>query len=234
MHFPTVSKQTTFQTIGRHHRKRILTDREARALNQHQQYARHEEHGSESQVIVVHTKQRQNVDYCTYNERGFDIMAIKGQSVKAMSELYMEGQGKRTCRTRDQRSGEQVKRGRTRRASKRDTKLANSQRNRYSQRTNAEELRKPNQNQWRRYPIPNTAQEGQLERRKMTVAAGQKTLPPVNEADLDSKHKADEYESGERHGSMANKADKYESGERHKNMANKADENIFYEANHYM
>ena len=163
MHFPTVSKQTTFQTIGRHHRKRILTDREARALNQHQQYARHEEHGSESQVIVVHTKQRQNVDYCTYNERGFDIMAIKGQSVKAMSELYMEGQGKRTCRTRDQRSGEQVKRGRTRRASKRDTKLANSQRNQYLQRTNAEELRKPNQNQWRQYPIPNTAQEGPLE-----------------------------------------------------------------------
>ena len=101
MHFPTVSKQTTFQTIGRHHCKRILTDREARALNQHQQYARNEEHGSESQVRVVHTKQRKNVDCCTYNERGFGIMAIKNQSVKAMSKSNVERQGERVNEIRN-------------------------------------------------------------------------------------------------------------------------------------
>ena len=55
-HFPnicgvnlsTLCGQPRRQTTEQRSRKQILTDREAAALNQHQEYVRHEEHGTPS------------------------------------------------------------------------------------------------------------------------------------------------------------------------------------------
>ena len=86
-------EKATCRATGQRHRKRILTDREARALNQHQHDTQDEDHGSGSQVRTPNTKQKKNVNNCISSERRYDSATIKtrtNQVTKSARESNVE------------------------------------------------------------------------------------------------------------------------------------------------